>query len=555
MPASYQHLRVRLRIEQTRLLNWAEKIGLVEEKLKEPSQILHLNRNLIIDICLEIQALFRDYVAIHDEFDQLVPHKPAGGIPMISAREGFNRRFPRGTNTMLNKTLAFLERAPEVPSRLRWVLVKEDKFEGLVKKLIGYNDTIEALLDSSAINQLQALQQQTCMAMLQLNNNVTELKEISLAMQVTTQDMNQEKGAVRTAVQMNDVDRVDTEKTDFSRLADFKVQQMNPEDHPSIVNLAPVPTADIRQETSGKVRSEASYQGKEVWIEWKQFLADQSPNSEWIQTIENRVKKLAFLLRSTNKPPQFNAPLCLGYFKDPSEHRYGFLYAKPPRVPSKVAPTSLLVLMKSTVTRPPSLTKRTALAHAIARCLMFLHSVNWLHKGLRSNNVIFFTPPDKASDYSYPLIAGFEYARPDFPDEETEPPPEHSEYDIYRHPAVLAQTMSRSQKSHDIYSLGIVLVEIAYWKPIDEVMEMPKEIRAARSRVKKVRKLLLDGDYLDMIASQVGEVYAQAVKKCLTGGKEFGVMDHADESDSEVGARMLEIFAKDIVSAIGSVKV
>ena len=324
---------------------------------------------------------------------------------------------------------------------------------------------------------------------------------------------------------------------------------------PSVAALLdPIPMTDITLKASNDVRWEAIYRGDRVWIEWKQHISGHKPHSKMLLTIEDRIKKLAILLGSDNKPPQFNAPQCLGYFKDSTCKRYGFLYAKPSSVPPKNPPTSLLSLVHSTNVNPPSLTKRITLAHAIDRCLMYLHSVNWLHKGLRSNSIVFFIPPGELSKYSYPLIAGFEYARPDFPEEETEPPPEHSEHDIYRHPANLTRTISRSQKSHDIYSLGIILVEIAYWKPTDRVMEITKESRAARSRVKKVRDLLLKGEFLDFIDGWVGEVYADAVRKCLTGGKELGVEEGANESDREVGARMQEVFAEDVVGKLSTVK-
>lgn len=555
MPAAYQHLRVRLRIEQTRLLNWGEKVGLIEEKLNDPSRVLQLNRNLIIDILLEVQTLFRSCVAIQDKFDQLVPQKPTEKDMAASNKDKFDRRFPKGTNTMLSKTLGFLEKASEVPRRLQWAIVKKDRFEGLVEKLIHYNTSIEALLDSTAIDQLQMLQQQTYMAMLQLNSDVVELKEISLALQIRTKEGNQGNGAMDKATRSNIGRAQDSNQATFSRLADFKAQQMQLEVNPSVATLEPIPMTDIALKASSDVRSEASYRGKRIWIEWKPYISGHNTYSKWILTIEDRIKKLAILLGSDNKPPQFNAPQCLGYFKHSTHKRYGFLYAKPSSVPPKTPPTSLLNLIHSTSAKSPSVTKRIALAHAVARCLMYLHSVNWLHKGLRSNNIIFFIPPGESPTYSYPLIAGFEYARPDFPDEETEPPPEHSEHDIYRHPAILARTVSRSQKSHDIYSLGIVLVEIAYWKPIDEVMEVPKEARAARSRVKKVRDLLLNGEYLDFVEGRVGEVYANAVRKCLAGGIDLGIEQGAHESDIEVGARIQELFAADVVGKLRDVKV
>jgi hypothetical protein len=38
MPKKFEHLRTRLNIEEARLLNWGENVGLVEELLDRPSQ-------------------------------------------------------------------------------------------------------------------------------------------------------------------------------------------------------------------------------------------------------------------------------------------------------------------------------------------------------------------------------------------------------------------------------------------------------------------------------------------------------------------------------------
>ena len=551
MPAAYQHLRVRLRIEQTRLLNWGKKMGLIEELLDEPSRALKQNRNLIIDILLEIHALFRSCVSIQAKYDHLVPQKATEKEEPARGRDPFEKRFPKGTDSMLRKTLRFLEKTPEAPKRLQWAMVKREQFEKLVGKLIDYNTSIEALLDSTAVDQLQQMQQQTFMALLQLNSNVAELKEISLAVQVkatSSEDQTKPQSLVDPLKPQNG-------NVDIARLADFKARQLELETKPSDAILEPVERSDVTFDISSGPRSEAIYKEKHVWIEWKDYDVDPHPNSKWNRMLEDRIKKLALLLGSDNKPPQFNAPQCLGYFHDDASERYGFIYNKPQTAQPNTSLTSLLHVIQSTRQRPPSLTNRIHLAHTIARCLMYLHSVNWLHKGLRSNNVIFFVAPDTAPHYAQPLIAGFEYARPDFPDEETEPPPEHSEHDIYRHPAIIKHTMSRSQKSHDIYSLGIVLVEIAHWKSIDEVMDIPRDSKTARSRIRDVRNKLLTGDYLELIAAAMGEVYAEAVRKCLAGGLELGVGEGSDQSRREVGLRIQEAFAEHVVRQLGHIRI
>jgi len=59
----------------------------------------------------------------------------------------------------------------------------------------------------------------------------------------------------------------------------------------------------------------------------------------------------------------------------------------------------------------------------------------------------------------------------------TEKPPENAASDLYRHPRVQGtgnrETASAGgfKKSYDLYSLGVVLLEIAYWKPLTKYLE------------------------------------------------------------------------------------
>ena len=317
MPAQYHHLRIRLRIEQERLLNWGEKVGLEQERIKNPSRLLQQNGNLIIDIMLEMQATFRETVIIEGTYNQYVP-QPAPEA--ISTSDKL-----RPTSTMLEKTLMFLERPQKTMSRLKWAMIKRDKFETLVDKLIGHNTYIEGLLDNVAMEQLQVMQQQTYMAILQLNSNVAELKEISQAMQIRT------SASTPSLHTSSDTSEHDSSRTSFARLADFKAQQIALDEEPS--EMEPIESEEVHVvESDDESRSEAVYQSKRIWIEWKYYDLSTDPRSDWNKTIEKRIKKLAILLSSDKKPEQFGAPHCLGYFND-EEERYGFLYRKPIDVP------------------------------------------------------------------------------------------------------------------------------------------------------------------------------------------------------------------------------
>ena len=119
MPAAYRFLRVRLRIEQSRLLRRGEKVGLAEEFLDNPSRVLQLNHNLIFDILLDIQALFKKTVKIQAKFGSLVPDKdlPDCTQPAMQTSE---TSFLKNTLNSFNKLL-------QVPRRLQWSLIKYEQ--------------------------------------------------------------------------------------------------------------------------------------------------------------------------------------------------------------------------------------------------------------------------------------------------------------------------------------------------------------------------------------------------------------------------------------------
>ena len=546
MPEAYQHLRVRLRFEQIRLLKWGEHIGLAEELLDKPSQTLSLNRNLIIDIMLEIQASFRACVAVQDHYSDL---EPSSLEPSPLIGEQFEKRFFRRTETFFKKTLNLIDKRSQAGQRLRWAVIDQRKFVSLVEKLIAYNDSMENFLDKQAIKNLQSMQHGTHMVMLQLNSKIDDLRILYSALDVKPQSglSSMPVGSARSAIPLQDSE---DENRSVIRLAHFKLHKVALASSSQPLDIAPLNTTDIALRSSDRTRTEALYRGKSVIVEWKKYTLDLSPNSTWNHMIEGRVKELAILLGSGDKPNEFRSLHCLGYFDDPEEdqYRYGLVYAKPEDVTTAKA-VSLLDLL--TIGVKPSLTARTKLAHAVASSLLYLHAVDWLHKSLRSDSILFFVPPGNEPDYSNPTLAGFDYARPDRPGEQTDPPPEDSEHDMYRHPDSLNRASLRSRKAYDVYSLGIVLVEIAHWKRIDDIVKIPEEIRAANRTIRNIRTILLRDHSRKEIEASIGDEYSQVVRICLTNNEE--VHDEAREEDSTLGAHSLQVFMEQVVDKLGSI--
>lgn len=83
----------------------------------------------------------------------------------------------------------------------------------------------------------------------------------------------------------------------------------------------------------------------------------------------------------------------------------------------------------------PSLTERIALAHRISVSVLYLHAVNWLHKGLRSDSIVFFPAAGSTTtEICHPVLSGFEYSRPDKEGETTTGGNLNNWWELYVHP-------------------------------------------------------------------------------------------------------------------------
>ena len=94
-----------------------------------------------------------------------------------------------------------------------------------------------------------------------------------------------------------------------------------------------------------------------------------------------------------------------------------------------------------------------------------------------------------------------------------------------------------------MYGLVVVSVEIAYWRSIADVLGLLKDTRAARAMVKSTRDELPERHLLEDIEGIVGQ---DAVPRCLTGRKEFGLEKNADETDPEGGAAVHEVYSTEV---------
>ncbi|OAQ64859.1 hypothetical protein VFPPC_13954 [Pochonia chlamydosporia 170] len=97
-------------------------------------------------------------------------------------------------------------------------------------------------------------------------------------------------------------------------------------------------------------------------------------------------------------------------------------------------------------------------------------------------------------------------------------------FDLYRHPKTQFNVPRKGRngfrKRYDVYSLGVVLFEIAVWKPIHVVLGLDRKERPRSTAVNGVQSELLSHCGLSMLESEAGDAFAGTVKFYLTADED-----------------------------------
>ena len=588
MPEDCRYMRVRLQIEYSRLLDWCEVAGLtVLKDGQDLPDCLRADKLTLIAVLTEISVSTKNLAKIGgkyiefkssedtasenaatemdllEEFSHIaVPYeKEPGKGNQIRSRNPIARGASMASNVAKN------------PKRLKWVAFDKDVFLKFLSRLAELNDHLQELMHGHQARALEIATQKTYLEMVQMRASVEELTHL-----VTAAMLLQEHDGVASSSASNR----HRSQNALASLARFKglnaSHDLSGRGHssgsPKSTVLSCLNYSQIRYDERGalattsdiRIRSEGNLTSSDgtkqhVWIEWKAYRTKYDRSLDQHVPVPKdlkRIKDLVSLLQS-EKPVQFCAPHCLGFFNDrddtkDSDHnaRFGLVFQSPRERSSPVS------LRQMIFTGPkPSLTDRIALAHKISTCMLYLHAVNWLHKGLRSDGVIFFAD-SSTSSISEPYITGYEFARPNKDGETTTTGTEFDDYMmLYVHPNYQGvEAKGTYSKIFDIYSLGIILLEIAYWKRIEQIITIDTH-SAKPAQLKAVRERLLkpDSNYLAFVKENLGDRYYTAVKSCIEGRAAFGVGAGEVEGDIQTGAKLQHGFSNLVVDALESISV
>ncbi|TGO51104.1 hypothetical protein BOTNAR_0367g00030 [Botryotinia narcissicola] len=199
--------------------------------------------------------------------------------------------------------------------------------------------------------------------------------------------------------------------------------------------------------------------GQTVLIEWRLTAAETHHSELSPEDLILRRHHIAHLLHRTfDTDAGFRVLDCIGYTtttghtpEGGSHELVGFVY----RITAFASLVSLPVTLKDLLSeayasespKVPSLNQRFKLSHSLATALYQLRCAGWVHRKISSYNIIFFRDQGTGEvDLSHPFL-------------------------MYVHIARIIQKRSQShfprfRPKFDIYSLGIVLLELGFWEPI-----------------------------------------------------------------------------------------
>jgi serine/threonine protein kinase len=267
--------------------------------------------------------------------------------------------------------------------------------------------------------------------------------------------------------------------------------------------------AEFGEHSIGEVKQEE--QTRQVLVEWRKYghqNADQAVNQELFA----RVNGIAKLL-SVQQPEVIRALHCSGYFHEESRYAFGVLYDIPRSMnPDPIQLITLQELISDTTSQMklwPILDDRFRLAYILAKSVLQFHLIGWLHKRLTGSNVIFLSARKAALEgrLREPYIIGFNHSRPDDPFAFTEGLMT-SGFAGYQHPNYRKYTRGY-RPEYDYYSLGVILLEIGFWRPLTEIVKVNGIWSEEHDRKLK--------DRIPHLRQYIGKDYYEAVTACING--------------------------------------
>ncbi|MCJ1324866.1 hypothetical protein MMC10_001528 [Thelotrema lepadinum] len=285
----------------------------------------------------------------------------------------------------------------------------------------------------------------------------------------------------------------------------------------------------LMAETSSS-RVFGSYDKQRVIVEYKTYSG--TLRGARLDQLSTAVERLAGILSHADTH-LCRILKCLGYIHQENQERYALVYEVPFVADFGQKPPTLLDLIKSRKPGsqdllPPQhpLNQRFELARKITCAILYVHAMGWVHKSIRTNNIIVLERRDDLDSgtttttarfpksLGNPYLCGFDTARQDKAASD-QTGDAFWDLNVYRHPARQGlHPEERYSMNHDVYSLGVVLLELGIWKPLLALSGF-KTLKGGGPRTPHLVKEFFQKLAREALPIIMGQKYSDLVLFCL----------------------------------------
>lgn len=521
-------LKTRFYLEKYRLEQWGSRSGLDSSQPRET-----LNWPAILEILRHQQELLTSGEKLRKRYYIYLPKDDATDVSEVDGDKDVN--IAEGLNRLLRalRPELYQESPSKQPSaklsigkRIRWAALGKDQLTKVIDDLGKLNSELE--------RQLGVAEQEW------LCKGVNALLREMLSRATTLEDVTGLLSVIQPVSSSQEAQLL--EATRFKRLrlylgVDRRKDEIRPAVSKDVVKSLPVASVSEKNlkklvfgnddpNTSGMLL--ATYDRKIVLVEWRD-VPDQNSDLVW-----KSLKQFTMLLQNIEE--SFATLRCMGLVRDDKskQKRCGLLFELPRQlVARETSECQQQNLLEKLADDPKhSLAERFKVALRIAEAVCQLHTSGWLHKNLRSQNILFFgkTASDPAEViWTGPYISGYGHSRPDTAEAAqamTRLPSTSLMDDLYRHPRARGSNRASFKKCFDLYGLGCILVEIALWtKLVDvlsglEAIDLQSDIATADREnqdmaVPSLSEHVDKPGFLKLLRHSVTENYVEAIMLCL----------------------------------------
>jgi hypothetical protein len=524
-------LVLKLGLERFRFETWGRNAGLEQNTFH---QNLFPVLDLVTKILDRIRILFEDAETLRSRYGLVDDAKPDSG-PRTT------ERFIARMQQSIRSTVMRLELSNRIEAecvkgkgqisaarKVYWGMRDKVKFQELVEDVEKYIEKLNQLLPES---QMRSCAEDQARANIAIVGNIIDEKSLELIRKAIETGM--QDHPISTLVErkaLSDQRWNDRGSTDISHKTKLKTLLLKDFE---IIGDSKLPKRCFARR--------AGCPGELFLFERKDHPLESSSSKEI--TVEKRVERLVLLL--SRQREDLNTLHVIGYIADRANSCWWLVFRFPCHqqdTTTSLQPVSLLTLLNPGILkRKPALEQRFRLAYQLANTLSGLYSSSWMHKSLRSDNLLFpytYDPKRPITQYgldglvslSSPLLAGFEYSRQDNESQSLDAL-KHGDKSsiIYRHPLYQGEAASGYRVEYDIYSLGLILVEIAFWQSLATFLDarVTKSTSDAKRSLSSKSESFQQPDAEELqkrvlyrvdseLAFRVGTVYRDVVRWCLT---------------------------------------